>query len=252
MGFTIDAGWLEAVMLASVRMAAFVVIAPPFSYGAVPGRVKAALAVGLGLAVSPRVAAGYVPAEGGAFFGAIVAELVTGAALGFLVLVIFSAIQSAGSLLDLFGGFQLAMGYDPQSMVQGAQFARLFHLAGIALLVSSGAYLVVFSGVFASFDAIPVGSAIDLAASAEQAIHAVTGMLVAAAQIAAPLIVVLFLADLGLGLLTRVAPALNAFSLGFPLKILLTLALAGTVFVALPAVVEALASDAMAAMREAG
>ena len=48
-------------------------------------------------------------------------------------------------------------------------------------------------------------------------------MFVAALQIAGPLLVVLFLADVGLGLLTRVAPALNAFALGFPLKILLTL-----------------------------
>ena len=60
-------------------------------------------------------------------------------------------------------------------------------------------------------------------------------MFLAAVQIAGPLLVVLFLADAGLGLLTRVAPALNAFALGFPLKILLTLTLAAVVFVALPA-----------------
>ena len=65
-------------------------------------------------------------------------------------------------------------------------------------------------------------------------------MFLAAVQIAGPLLVVLFLADAGLGLLTRVAPALNAFALGFPLKILLTLTLVSVVFVALPRVVSAL------------
>ena len=65
----------------------------------------------------------------------------------------------------------------------------------------------------------------------------VTQMFLAAVQIAGPLLVVLFLADVGLGLLTRVAPALNAFALGFPLKILLTLMLGGCVFVALPRIV---------------
>ncbi|HEY6801552.1 MAG TPA: flagellar biosynthetic protein FliR, partial [Agromyces sp.] len=109
-----------------------------------------------------------------------------------------------------------------------------------------------FTGLFQSFTAIPIATGVDVAASAESLIDAVTGLLVAAAQIAGPLIVVLFLADVGLGLLTRVAPALNAFALGFPLKILLTLALAGTVFIALPAVVEALTGDAFAAMRKAG
>jgi flagellar biosynthetic protein FliR len=71
-------------------------------------------------------------------------------------------------------------------------------------------------------------------------ITATAGMFLAALQIAGPLLVVLFLADVGLGLLTRVAPALNAFSLGFPLKIFLTLALGGVVFAVLPRVVAAL------------
>lgn len=252
MHIPLDFAWIEAVMLASVRMAGFVVIAPPFSYRAIPGRVKAMVALGLGVAVAPRVANGYETLGDAAFFGALLTELVTGATLGFLVYVVFAAVASAGNLIDVFGGFQLALGFDPQSMVQGAQFARLFHMATLALMVSSGAYLVLFTGLFQSFDAVPIGSGIDTAASAETLIGAVTGLLVAAAQIAGPLIVVLFLADAGLGLLTRVAPALNAFALGFPLKILLTLALGGTVFIALPAVVEALTGDAVSAMRTAG
>ena len=74
-------------------------------------------------------------------------------------------------------------------------------------------------------------------------ISAVTQMFIAAVQIAGPLLVVLFLADAGLGLLTRVAPALNAFALGFPLKILLTLTLVSVVFVALPRVVSVLVQE---------
>lgn len=250
MELPLDARWLEAVMLASVRMAAFVVIAPPFSYRAFPARVKAMIAVGLGLAVAPRVTAGYAGGSDAAFFGAIVTELVTGAALGFLVYVVFAAAQSAGGLIDLFGGFQLALGFDPQSMVQGAQFSRLFHMTALALLMASGAYLVVFAGLFRSFDAVPLGAGLDAGATAAGVADAVGQLLLAAAQVAGPLIVVLFLADAGLGLLTRVAPALNAFALGFPLKILVTLALAGTVLVALPALVDALAGRALDAMRE--
>jgi flagellar biosynthetic protein FliR len=64
-------------------------------------------------------------------------------------------------------------------------------------------------------------------------------------QIAGPLLVVLFLADAGLGLLTRVAPALNAFALGFPLKIFLTVTLAAVVFVAMPTVVSSLTGEAV-------
>ena len=85
-------------------------------------------------------------------------------------------------------------------------------------------------GFTGSFAALPLAGGLDLAQPVAGHRHGVSGMFLAAVQIAGPLLVVLFLADVGLGLLTRVAPALNAFSLGFPLKILLTLSLAGFMF----------------------
>jgi len=232
-------------MLAGVRMTAFIFIAPPFSYNAFPARIKAMLAIGLALAVSPQVVPGYVEHDLGGFIGALVLEILVGAVLGFLVFIVFSAVQSAGSLIDLFGGFQMAQGYDPGSMVNGAQFARLFHMTALALLFASGGYQLIIGGLSRSFTALPVGSGIDLTAPAEVMVNGVTQMFLASVQIAGPLLVVLFLADAGLGLLTRVAPALNAFALGFPLKILLTVSLAAVVFVAMPSVVSSLTGDAV-------
>ncbi|WP_104166906.1 flagellar biosynthetic protein FliR [Arthrobacter sp. SX1312] len=244
MEIVLDQSRIEAIMLAGVRIVAFLVIAPPFSYKGIPARVKAMLAVGLALAVSPTVEAGYETGGTGQYIGALVLELVVGAALGFLVLVVFSAVQSAGSLIDLFGGFSLAQGFDPQSMVNGAQFARLFQLTALTLLFTSDGYQLIIGGLVRTFDALPLGGGLDLAEPAEALTGAVTGMFLAAVQIAGPLIVVLFLADVGLGLLTRVAPALNAFALGFPLKIFITLSLGGVVFIALPRVVSTLADTA--------
>ncbi|WP_247827951.1 flagellar biosynthetic protein FliR [Arthrobacter antioxidans] len=244
MEIVLDQSRIEAIMLAGVRIVAFLVIAPPFSYRGIPARVKAMLAVGLALAVSPTVEAGYETGGTGQYIGALVLELVVGAALGFLVLVVFSAIQSAGSLIDLFGGFSLAQGFDPQSMVSGAQFTRLFQLTALTLLFTSDGYQLIIGGLVRTFDALPLGGGLDLAEPAEALTGAVTGLFLAAVQIAGPLIVVLFLADVGLGLLTRVAPALNAFALGFPLKIFITLSLGGVVFIALPRVVSTLADNA--------
>jgi flagellar biosynthetic protein FliR len=93
-----------------------------------------------------------------------------------------------------------------------------------------------------------VGSALTAAVTGPLLIQGTGQMLLAAVQIAGPLIVVLFLADVGMGLLTRVAPALNAFALSFPLKVLLTLVLAVTTFVGLPAIVESLTGDALELM----
>jgi flagellar biosynthetic protein FliR len=241
---TLDLSWLEATMLAAVRMTAFIVIAPPFSYKAFPGRVKAMLGVGLGLAVAPRVAPGYESLDTGPFVLALVLEVVVGAVLGFLVFLAFSAVQAAGSLIDLFGGFTLAQAFDPQAMVNGAQFTRLFQMTALALMFASGGYQLLIGGLTRSFDAFPLGLGMDLSRPVELMTHGVSQMFLATLQIAGPLAVVLFLADVGLGLLSRVAPALNAYAMGFPLKILMTVMLAGGVFLALPGVVRSLTGDA--------
>ncbi|WP_346960082.1 flagellar biosynthetic protein FliR [uncultured Arthrobacter sp.] len=244
MGIPIDQTWLEVLLLATVRMTAFLVVAPPFAHQAFPGRIKAMLGVGLGLAVTQRLSAGYTARDTAGFFTGVVLELVTGLVLGFLVMLVFAAVQSAGSLIDLFSGFQMAQAFDPQMMVNGAQFTRLLQMAALALLFSSDGYQLVIGGLTGSFTALPLAGGLDLAQPVQAMTSAVTGMFLAAVQIAGPLLVVLFLADVGLGLLTRVAPALNAFSLGFPLKIMLTLALAGFLFLALPRIVSTLAGQA--------
>jgi flagellar biosynthetic protein FliR len=243
--FTLNFEWIEAVMLAAVRMTAFLVIAPPFSYNAIPLRIKGMLAIGLAFAVSPRVTTGFTSPDTAGFITALVLEVVVGGALGFLVMVVFSAVQSAGNLVDMFGGFQMAQAFDPQSMLNGAQFTRLFHMTALALLFASGGYQLIIGGLMRSYTALPLGGGIDLGAPVHAMVGAVTQMFLAAVQIAGPLVVVLFLADAGLGLLTRVAPALNAFALGFPLKILLTLILGGMVFIALPGIVSSLTGQAV-------
>jgi flagellar biosynthetic protein FliR len=241
----LDFEWIEAVMLAGVRMVAFIVVAPPFSSNAFPLRIKGMLALGLAVAVAPVVTPGYVSPDTGSYVVSLVLELVVGAVLGFLVMIVFSAIQSAGNLIDLFGGFTLAQGFDPQLQVNGAQFTRLFQMTALALMFASGGYQLVIGGLASTFTAIPIGGGLDLAVPVEAIAMATGQMLMSALQIAGPMIVVLFLADAGLGLLTRVAPALNAFALGFPIKILLTLLLVPLLFVALPEIVNSITKTAV-------
>lgn len=245
MNIPLDQTFIEAVMLAAVRMTAFLFIAPPFSHNAFPARIKAMLGIGLGLAVAGRAQTGYAARDTAGLITGLVLELVSGLALGFLVYLVFAVIQSAGSLIDLAAGFQMAQAYDPQSLVNGAQFTRLLQMAALALLFSSDGYQLVIGGLTGSFGALPLAGGLDLARPVEAMTTAVTGLFVASLQIAGPLMVVLFLADLGLGLLTRVAPALNAFQMGFPLKVLITLSLAGVLFLALPRIVSSLVEQAV-------
>lgn len=252
MELVINADRLEATMLAGVRLVAFFVIAPPFSYRAFPATVKVILGLGLAIGVAPRVALGYESLDTGPFLLALLTQLVVGLALGFLVFLVFAAVQSAGALIDLFGGFTLAQAYDPQSQVNGAQFTRLFQMASLALLFASGGYQLIVAGLVRSFDAVPLTGTFELGGLASLLVTALSQMFLSSLQIAGPLVVVLFLADVGLGLLTRVAPALNAFQMGFPIKIGLTVVFAGALFMALPSVVSSLTGDAVAAITGRG
>nr|UXN27645.1 flagellar biosynthetic protein FliR [Curtobacterium flaccumfaciens] len=239
-------------MLAGVRLVAFFVIAPPFSYRAFPGTVKVILGLGLAIGVAPRVAVGYESLDTGPFLLALLTQLVVGLSLGFLVFLVFAAVQSAGALIDLFGGFTLAQAFDPQSQVNGAQFTRLFQMTALALLFTSGGYQLIVGGLVRSFDAVPLSGTFAVDGLASMLVTAMSQMFLATLQIAGPLVVVLFLADVGLGLLTRVAPALNAFQMGFPIKIGLTVLFAGALFMALPSVVSSLTGDAVEAITGRG
>jgi flagellar biosynthetic protein FliR len=141
----------------------------------------------------------------------------------------------------------MSQAYDPQMNLNGAQITRLMQMVALGLLFVSGGAELVLGGLFRTFDALPVTGMLDQSAG-DRLLPGLGAMFLAAVQIAGPIVVVLFLADIGLGLLTRIAPALNAFQLGYPLKILITLLAGGVLFLGLPRVIATLTDDALRLM----
>ena len=239
---------LLALLLATMRTSAWLIICPPFNNRAIPARVKALLAVGLSLPMMPRLA-GQVPDLGVADMVTATAEQVAiGVALGFLTALFFAAVQAAGDLIDLFGGFSLASAFDPLSNTQSSIFGRFYNLTAVTLLFVTDGHQLVVRGFLQSFKSLPLDGALSLRNLDHLLTNGLGEMFVAALQIAGPLIAVLFLTDIGLGLLSRVAPALNAFALGFPVKIFITLSLAGTALVVLPGALDSLVDKAVRAV----
>jgi flagellar biosynthesis protein FliR len=232
---------LLTVLLASMRAGAWLAIAPPFSSRAIPRTVKGLLSVAIALPVVAGKGLQAPAMDTASVVSAMVLQLVVGAALGFLCLLVFTAVQAAGDMIDVFGGFSLSFAFDPLSQQGNAVFGKAFQLIASTLLMASGAYLIVLHGFLRSYEAVPLDGGLDLATLSRVLTGGLGQMMLAALQIAAPLLAILFIADVALGLLTRVAPALNAFALGFPFKILLTLLLVGTTVAALPQVIEHLA-----------
>lgn len=239
---------LVSFLLATVRAAAWLFVAPPFASRAVPNTVKAVVAFALALPVAPRLQVQTETLDTAELISSVVLQAFIGLALGFVTYMLFAAVQAAGDLIDLFGGFQLASGYDPLSATQNSVFGRLTSQLATMLLFAFNGHLLMIRGFESSYDAVPLGTGLKLDHVLSTFTTAVGQLLLAAMQIAAPLIGVLFVVDVGLGLLTRIAPALNAFQLGFPAKILATLLLFGACVPLLPAAVERVTGLSLSAM----
>jgi flagellar biosynthesis protein FliR len=225
---------LTALLLASVRAAAWLVVCPPFNSRIVPAPIKALLSLAISLPLVPRLA-GQAPAlETGPLLVAVVEQVVVGTALGFITAIFFAAIQAAGDLIDTFGGFSLSFAFDPMSASQSSVFGRFYNLIAITLLFVSDGHQMVLRGFLQSYRTLPLDGTLSLSKLGAVITHGLPEMFLAALQIAGPLIAVLFLTDVAFGLLNRVAPALNAFALGFPAKILVVLLLGGSAIAMLP------------------
>jgi flagellar biosynthetic protein FliR len=154
----------------------------------------------------------------------------------------------AGDLIDMFGGFTLSYAFDPLSTTQSSVFGRFYNLIAVTLLFASDGHQMVLHGFLQSYRTLPLDGALSLANLSRLLTDGLGEMFLAGLQIAGPLIAVLFLTDVAFGLLNRVAPSLNAFALGFPAKIFLTVALAGTAIAVLPNALENLIRKAVYAV----
>lgn len=245
MNTAVPADVLVAFLLGAVRSGAWLAVTPPLNGRNVPAVVKAGLAVALALPMSTRLAGTVPSTDTVSLITAAAVQAAIGLALGFVTLVVLSALQAAGNLIDLFGGFSLAAAFDPLSLTQNAVFGRLHQLLMTTLLFATGGYLLLVRGFLASYDAVPLGHLPSTSGLASLVVHGVATLFVAALEVAAPLIGASFVADLALALLSRAAPALNVFSMAFPVKILLTLGLVGFTLPLLPHAVSGLVDRAL-------
>lgn len=248
MNLDLPTNQMMAVVLATVRVSAWLLVCPPLNSRLIPAPVKALLSLAMALAMAPLLTDSVPALETSAIIVSAAEQVVVGAALGFITALFFAAIQAAGDLLDLFGGFTLAFAFDPLSQSQSSVFGRFYNLMAVTLLFASNGHLLVLRGFLQSFETLPLTGTLSLQTLSNLLTEGIGEMFLAAVQIAGPLIAILFLTDVAFGLLNRVAPALNAFALGFPAKILITLALAGTAILVLPKALERLIETAVAAV----
>ena len=233
---------VSGYLLAMVRAAAWVFVCPPFGNRTVPTTVKVGLAAALALVVGPRLAEQAVPLEAGPLLTAAVLQVAAGLALGFLGVLLFATFSFAGGLIDLVSGYSVAQLFEPGTTAPVSIFGQFYGVLATTLLFAIDGHLLLVRGFLTSFTAAPLTHL-----SIDSLAKLLTGDLalffVAALEIAAPLLAALFLAEAALGLLSRAAPQMNVFQLGLPVKILVTLTLAGLAIPILPDAVSGMANQ---------
>jgi flagellar biosynthetic protein FliR len=230
MTISIDGASLIAYLLASIRIVAWLSFAPPFNNRAIPPMAKGVLGLGLAFAISPTLSAAQLPTTTPQLLVVAGTQLVVGAGMGFATQLLFATFSAAGSLIDLFGNFQVAAAYDPLSMNSNSVFGRFHEMLAVMLLFTSGGHLLIIGGLLNTFHYLPVMAAPDVSSWANVLTTAFGMFFSIAVQIALPMIAVLFIADLALALLTKVAPGLHAMNVMLPVKVGMTLLLVGLSF----------------------
>ena len=238
MELTVSGEPLIAYLLASVRIVAWLAVVPPFSGRSVPAMAKVVMSLGLAFAVVPN--GDQVPLDAVGLLLDAATQVVVGVGMGFVCYLLFAALAAAGSLIDTFGGFSLAQGFDPLSMNSNTVFGKFHQMLATVLLFVTGGHLIVIGGLLKTFDFLPIGTSPQWDGAPDVFLTAFGVFFTTAVQIALPLIAVLFISDLGLALLAKVAPQMQALTVMFPVKVGLTLLLVGLSFPVLPHAVDRL------------
>lgn len=230
MDFVVDADWVTGMLLASIRVAAFVVISPIFK--SIPASGRTALVLVLGYAFTEPVT------ESGDFGVLLVAgftNAVVGAALGFVTGLIFYVFTVAGSLIDFTSSLSAASIFDPMAGQQVTVFGRMFNILAMALFFLLGGDRMLVSGIGVSFEAVGVTGSLSLSGTiAETAVTLLGRMMIAAIELAMPALAALFIAEVVLGIAARFAPQSNVFLIGLPVKIFAALASVSAVLLLVP------------------
>ncbi|OWW18801.1 flagellar biosynthetic protein FliR [Noviherbaspirillum denitrificans] len=201
------------------RILGLIATAPLFGNLSIPVRVKAALGVMLALVIAPTVPE--VPASDPmSLAGALILaqQLVIGLAMGFSMRIVFAAVEMAGEVAGLTMGFGFATFFDPQTRGRSSAISQFLSLLALMIFLALNIHLVLLATLADSFVSMPISAAGDMKGFRDLANWG--GLIFSAgAQLALPIIAALLITNIALGILTRAAPQLNLFGIGFPITL---------------------------------
>lgn len=208
---------LAAWMLPFLRVAALFSSAPILSHRAFPVRLRLAAALAITAAIAGTIPG--PPPRGEALAFAAAEQVLVGLALGFTLQLVFAAAQLAGEVIGLQMGLGFATFFDPGGATQTPMPGAFITVAAFLLFLALDGHLVMIGTVAESFRDLPPGEL--LGRFDPQAMARAGGSVFRLGlQLALAPLVGLLLVNFAFGLVARVSPQLNIFSVGFPAALL--------------------------------
>lgn len=213
-------GWITPLIWPFLRALALFTAMPVLGTRSVPTRVRIGLAGLIAFAAQPSLpAVDPVPLDSPQAFVLVVQQVVIGLSLGFAVRIVFAAVEFAGEIVGLQMGLNFAAFFDPIRGGTATATSRFYGTTIAWLFIVINGHLLVIAALVQSFTAFPVGpEPFGFLKEARPHLWAAeifsTGV-----WIALPLLAMLLFVNIVLGAVSRVAPQMNVFSVGFPITL---------------------------------
>lgn len=218
--------WVVRFVLVFTRVGALLMATPFLRSTGIPAQVRLILALTLSAMVTPHAMINEVPDPLSISMLTVLAqEFTIGLAMGFFVQLVFASLTMAGEAISMSMGLGFSTMIDPQNGVPVPVLSQFLVLMGTMLLLVLDTHLWLIELLGLSFTALPVGSASLGVHAATAIMDWATHMYGAAILIALPLLTAVLIINFALGIVTRAAPQLNIFAVGFPFLVLLGLIL---------------------------
>jgi flagellar biosynthesis protein FliR len=212
--------WLAAFIFPLARILALVASSPVLGNRQIPVRVKVGFSMLVTFLIAPTL---NIPTDIDAFSGMglfiLLQQILVGLAMGFSMRLVFTAIEMAGDIMGMQMGLGFASFYDPVNSTQSQVIAQFLGIIAALAFLSMNGHLYILATLAESFQAFPVSSNLP-AANAMHTLALWGGSIFAhALRLSLPIIGALLITNLALGILTRSAPQLNIFAIGFPITL---------------------------------
>ena len=211
-------GLLGAYFWPFVRIAAMLMAAPLFGARNIVFVVhRLGLALGLTLIVQPMLApVPFIDPMSAQGIGILLEQLLLGVAMGFILQMVFASLIVAGHSVALTMGLGFAQFVDPANGLSVPVVSKFYLIIGTLLMFALNGHLIALKVLVESFDTLPVGKEAVSHGELFTIVLWAGKLYVGALLIALPCMVTITLINIGFGVMTRSAPQMNIFAVGFP------------------------------------